>query len=84
METKKKGVPHIEFRPALFWDTNPKTIDPDKNAVYVIERIMDFGTDDEERWMWRYYDRTLIRDVAKSSRTIFPETRSFWNLVLAA
>ena len=84
METKKKGVPPIEFRPALFWDTNPKTIDPDKNAVYVIERIMDFGADDEVRWMWYRYPRDVLKKVVETSRVLQPKSRVFWNLMLAS
>ena len=33
----------MEFQQSLFWDVNPKNIDPQKNAQYVIERVFDFG-----------------------------------------
>ncbi|PIQ68909.1 MAG: hypothetical protein COV91_01715 [Candidatus Taylorbacteria bacterium CG11_big_fil_rev_8_21_14_0_20_46_11] len=75
--------PTIAFRQSLFWDVDPKTIDPEKNAVYVIERILDFGDDTEVRWMWKYYDHALIHKVVGHSRVIFPATRSFWNLMLS-
>ena len=39
----RKTKETIPFRPTLFWDVDPATIDPDKNAKYIIERIMDFG-----------------------------------------
>lgn len=81
-QTAKK--PTIPFRQSLFWDVDPKTIDPEKNAVYVIERILDFGDDNEVRWMWNYYDHALIRRVVDTSRVLFPATRSFWALMLPA
>jgi len=39
----------MKFRQALFWDTNPNKIDAQKNAQYVIERILDLGNDREVR-----------------------------------
>ena len=77
MKTEK-----TEFRQSLFWDVDPKTIDPDKNAVYVIERILDFGNDKEVKWMWDYYDHGLIRQVIKKSRVLHGSTKSFWELML--
>lgn len=70
--------PVMKFRQTLFWDVDPKTIDPKKHAVYIIERVLDFGNDDEVRWMWHYYSRQLIRKVAKTSRVLHPPTRSLW------
>jgi len=72
----------IEFRPALFWDVDPKTIDPEKNARYIIERVLDFGNDEEIRWVWKFYSHDLISDVVGKSRGLFPRTKVFWNLLL--
>lgn len=77
--TKKSTIP---FRQTLFWDVDPKTIDPEKNAVYVIERILDFGNDNEVRWMWNYYEHDLIRQVLAKSRVLSPQTRAFWNVLM--
>ncbi len=72
----------MRFRPTLFWDVNPKNIDPRKNAPYVIERIADFGRDKEVRWMWNFYDKALMKKVIAKSRSIRPETRALWTLLL--
>jgi hypothetical protein len=74
----KKVIP---FRQSLFWDVDPKTIDVRKHAVYIIERIMDFGNDREVRWMWHRYSQSLLRKVAKSSRVLQPQSRVFWQLL---
>ncbi len=71
----------MKFRQALFWDTNPKKIDPKKNAQYIIERILDFGNDKEVRWMWNFYDRALLKKVVYKSRSIHPETKNLWLLL---
>lgn len=72
----------MKFRQALFWDVDPKKIDVEKNAQYVIERIFDFGNDKEVRWLWNFYDRNLLREVLKKSRCLRPETRALWTLML--
>lgn len=72
----------MAFRPSLFWDVDPKTIDPQKHARYVIERVLDFGTDNEVRWMWGFYPHSLLRDVVHTSRVLQPKSRALWTLML--
>lgn len=81
---KRKAVKSVAFRPSLFWDVDPKTIDPKKHARYIIERVLDFGNDREVRWMWRAYPNRLIRDVVKTSRVLHPQTRALWELLTKA
>jgi len=71
----------MKFRPSLFWDIDAGKLDPDKYATYVIERVLDFGNDDEVRWMWQYYGSSRIREVVKSSRVLLGQSRSFWDLM---
>ena len=81
-QTGKK--PEIAFRQSLFWDVDPKTIDPEKNAVYVIERILDFGDDSEVRWMWNRYSKKQIREVLERPRCqVIDKSRALWSLLLA-
>lgn len=70
------------FRQSLFWDANPANIDPQKNAQYIIERILNYGDDDEMRWLWNYYDKSLIKQVVKNSRCLRPDTKKFWGLMV--
>lgn len=74
---------YMEFRQSLFWDTNPDKIDPNKNAQYVIERILDFGNDEEVRWVWKFYQKDLLKKVVDNSRSLRKETKNLWNLLLA-
>ncbi len=75
----------MEFRQSLFWDINPKNIDPQKNAQYVIERILDFGTDKEVKWMWDYYDKALIKkswtNRAVCARAPKTDGKCFWKII---
>jgi hypothetical protein len=72
----------MEFRQALFWDTDPEKIDPEKHAQYIIERVLDFGHDDEVRWVWNTYSKTLLRKVVTRSRSLQPKTKALWELLL--
>ena len=72
----------MKFRQTLFWDTNPKKIDTKKNAQYVIERILDFGNDKEVRWLYNFYDKSLLKKVVSKSRSLMSETRNLWMLLL--
>ena len=72
----------MTFRQSLFWDTDVSRIDTKKNAQYIIERILDFGRDDEVRWMWNFYDKSLLRQVVAKSRCLFPWTKALWTLTL--
>lgn len=73
-----KRLQNMPRRPTLFWDVNPKKIDPKKHARYIIERIMDFGTDQEVRWMWQAYPHRVLFDVAKHSRALRDKSRVLW------
>lgn len=72
------------FRSSLFWDADIKTLDTKKHAVYIVERILDFGTDEEVRWMWHFYPRRLIQNVVKKSRVLHAKSKILWTLVLSS
>lgn len=71
----------MRFRQSLFWDIDPKTIDPKKNAPYIIERILDFGSDEEVKWLWNNYSKTQIYNAVTTRRGINKQTRALWILL---
>lgn len=79
----KKPKKIIEFRQALFWDVDPKTIDPEKHARYIIERILEFGKDEEVSWIFRYYPSPFIKQVMEQARGVLHEkSKNLWTLLL--
>ena len=72
----------MKFRQSLFWDTNSKFIDARKHAVYIIERVLEFGNDKEVSWVWNFYRPALIKKVINNSRSISPKTKNLWMLLL--
>ncbi len=81
-QTSKKP-PVMPFRQTLFWDVDPKTIDPEKNARYIIERVLDLGNEEEVRWISSFYPKPLIQDVVTTSRVLQRKSRALWELVYA-
>ena len=72
----------MKFRRSLFWDADPEIIDQQKNSKYIIERVLDFGNDEEIRWLWKTYPRSLIEGVVKRSRVLREKSKSLWNLLI--
>jgi hypothetical protein len=72
----------MKFRQELFWDVDPKKIDVKKNAQYIIERVADFGRDNEVRWVFNFYDRSLLSKVINKSRCLRPRTKALWLALL--
>ena len=81
MERFNKKV--IKFRQELFWDVDPKIIDPKKNARYIIERILDFGSVSEARWLFHFYPRSLIKKTIERPRVaLHNKSKALWSLIL--
>lgn len=72
----------MKFRQALFWDVDPKKIDTEKNAQYIIERILDLGNDKEVKWLWNFYDKGFLKKIVEKSRCLRPRTKNLWMLML--
>jgi hypothetical protein len=81
MEKTKKIT--RQLRQSLFWDVDPKDIDLKRHAQYVIERVLDFGNDDEVRWLWQTYSKRKIRNVVNTSRVLHAKSKALWSLVCA-
>ena len=71
----------MKLRRSLFWDVNPDNIDLEKNARYVIERVLEDGNDEEVREVWHKYGKHGIAIVARESKTLTPRSRTFWMLM---
>lgn len=72
----------MKFRQALFWDVNPAKIDPKKNAEYIIERVLELGNDKEVKWLWKTYNKAVLKKIVDKSRSLNFRTKSLWTLML--
>lgn len=76
--SEEKKIP--EKHQNLFWDTDPLKIDIRKNAKYIIERALEFGSLDAIRWLQRLYPTKLIIETCETSRKISPKSVNFWRI----
>ena len=71
----------MELSKAIFWDTDYDSIDWEKNARYVIERVLMYGTIEDWRTIQGYYGRERIRDEMLQSRDLDPKSLSFLSCI---
>ncbi len=53
---------------ALFWDVDPQTIDIQKHAAYIIERVVSRGTWEEFKIILEFYRKPKVKRVVKKLR----------------
>lgn len=82
MKTSKKTKKVIKFRPELFWDVDPATINPQKHAKYIIERILELGDVSEVKWLTHYYPFSLIRTTLNTSRVVSNKSKNLWSMAI--
>ena len=61
---------------SLFWDV--EIIDPDKNARFVIERILSFGEEKDFKWAVNFYRKEKIKEVILKCKVLDQKSLSFW------
>ena len=65
---------------SLFWDTDPATIDLEKNKRYVIERVLRFGGFDDFNWLKSRYSTEEITTVIQRERSeLDKKSLNFWS-----
>lgn len=83
----RASVANTSARPDLstvLWDVDPKTVDEDAHARFLIERILEGGDDEQVRWMLARYPREQIAAVVTSSRGLSRKSARAWDALLGA
>ncbi|MEA3417349.1 MAG: hypothetical protein U9R02_14615 [Thermodesulfobacteriota bacterium] len=61
-----------------FWDKGP--LNPKRDEYIIIERVLEFGTEDEVDVIYNYYGIKAIKSVVKESRELSPRTVNYFTL----
>ena len=64
-----------KFRPVIFWDTDIKTIDWEKNKPSVIRRIFERGNDQEINEIIRFYGKKDITAILSRAKDLSPSLK---------
>lgn len=67
---------------ALFWDSDPSTLDLDRHAKAIIARVVERGGLEGWHKLRRHYGDDKLRQVVTSLRTLEPRTVNFLCLML--
>lgn len=72
----------LDLRKTLFWDVNLKKLDLEKNARFIIGRVLDFGNLEEWKTIKDFYGLEKIKKVVQEH--VFPDARNrnFWSTIL--
>lgn len=70
----------------LFWESDFRTLDDRRDAVYVLARILEHGTLDAVQWLMKHYGLDEIQGFFRTvgHPEISERTRAFWRAVLHA
>jgi hypothetical protein len=66
----------------LFWDVDPSTIELDRHADYVLERVMSRGDFEAMRWLVATYSKAVLAEfLSRKGQQLAPRERAFWSLM---
>lgn len=54
------------YRKALFWDTNMETLDWERNQLWIIRRVFEYGSEEEILETLRFYGKDIVKEVLSS------------------
>ncbi len=81
---------HMQITPSLpeemyrfFWDTNPASIQLQKHANYIIDRILHYGDIPSWKWLLSVYERENIQDRVLMSKQLSKKDTTFFSLMLS-
>ena len=67
---------------ALFWETDPSTLDSRAHALAIIRKVLELGSLSDFHWVSRRYGLNRIERVLESGRGLSRRTVGFYRLWL--
>jgi len=64
----------------FFWDIEPIKINPSKNPIQIIHRLLDKGDIKAARWVIKTFPKNLIIQTLKQERDFSPWNGTFWSV----
>jgi hypothetical protein len=67
-----------------FWEVEPKEVDLEENAYYVMGRVLEWGNLDAVRKLRRHYGDARLKEflLSTNSRVLGKKTMRFWQVIL--
>lgn len=67
----------------FFWDVVFEDLSWEKNPLFISERILNYGNEQDIRWLLDNINKALLKSVIKNSRNLNAKTRNYWQIMLA-
>lgn len=82
--SRKSGLPG-HLRP-LLWDTTPARLDLERDAWFLMGRVLEFGTMRDVRWLQSVYGDERIHEFFRvaADPELSPRTITLWRLYFRA
>ncbi len=61
-----------------FWDCEFTELSLEKYPKFIVERILNFGKENEVMWLRENVDEEFFRNVALTSRRLDRKTANYW------
>lgn len=62
----------------LFWDVNLKNNEIQKNASFIIGRILEYGDENDIKWMLKNFKNSQIKQTLYKKRDISSKSANYW------
>ncbi len=72
-----------EYLKKYFWDCAFQELDMRRHAVFVAERILNFGNVQSLKWLLSVVDTQFIEELVEHSRNLDKKTRNYWKIMLS-
>ena len=70
------------FLKKYFWDAEFDQVDLNKNRIYVLKRLLEYGNLKAIRWLRKYFKTSEIKQTISSARGFSRKTANFWAVLL--
>jgi len=81
MDSNSANISIYDFSQHLFWDVNLSDIDINKNAEYIIKKVVIYGFYSDWQLIMRLYGMKTISNCAKKIRELDLKTAHFISII---
>ena len=61
-----------------FWEVDFSTLDPKKYPRYIVERVLEYGTPLDLKWLLVNYPKETIIETVKKTRQLSKKRANYW------
>jgi excisionase family DNA binding protein len=76
------GRPALPDLSTVLWDVDAARLDPERDATFIIRRVLEAGRPAQVSWLFARYGEDRIAAVAASQRALSPRVAAAWSLLL--